>query len=122
MSSISFSDVLKYWPIIAAVVLAAVGYIEMRYQVKQNDKALAVLLDQEAEDMAETLQNRSISTLITAIAKLEQKTRNISSESWEEWGYVKRTVKRMDREIPTIERRVDKLETRTHAHWGADAE
>lgn len=117
MTSLSFSDILRYWPVIAFMGIALLGYGELRYQVKQNDQALKTLLDRDAETIAEMNQNSAIATLVVEIAKLKQKTKNISAEGWEEWGYVKRTVMKLDREVPLIERRVDKLETRTHAHW-----
>ena len=122
MTSLSFNGILKYWPIVAALAIALLGYGELRYQVKQNDQALKTLLDRDAETIAEMNQNSSIATLVVEIAKLKQKTKNISAEGWEEWGYVKRTVMRLDRGVPLIERRVDKLEARTHAHWESNVQ
>lgn len=117
MTSLSFNGILKYWPIIGAAIIAIMAYGELRYQVKQNDQSLKALLDRDTEILAEMLQNSSIAALDVAIAELKVKTRNISASGWEEWGYVKRTVAKLDREVPMMERRVDKLETRTHAHW-----
>ncbi len=94
------------WPLIVACVVGTMGYAEMRLELRQ-------LVDAESE---ETRQNSRITSNSNNIAYLKQLTDVITSESQEEWGWVKRTVKANEQEIDSLDDRADFLERLTHEH------
>lgn len=94
------------WPLIVACVVGTMGYAEMRLELRQ----LVAAADDEVR------QNTRIAANSSNIAYLRQLTDVITSESQEEWGWVKRTVSANETEIENFDDRIDFLERLTHEH------
>ncbi len=94
------------WPLIAACFIGTMAYAEMRLELRQ-------LVDAKAE---ETKQDLKILKNQSGIAYLRQLTNVIDSDSQEEWGWVKRTVRTNEEEIKSFDDRIDFLERLTHEH------
>ena len=94
------------WPLIVACVIGTMGYAEMRLELRQ-------LVDAKADEIR---QDSRISANSGGIAYLKQLTDVITSDSQEEWGWVKRSVRAHEQEINSFDDRIDFLERLTHEH------